>query len=79
MDYDGHTFIDDTFRSVPVLLTQCLIIMVQDVGTEFLLPQRTVCLLGRTGTYIVTFCTKLSFSWNGNECSELSLLILSIL
>ncbi|KAF0990577.1 hypothetical protein HZS_1293 [Henneguya salminicola] len=37
--YNGHTFIDDTFISVPVPFTQCLIIMVQDIGTEFLFPQ----------------------------------------
>lgn len=38
MKYNGHTFVDGTFRMAPAPFVQCLIIMVYDIGTDSFVP-----------------------------------------
>ncbi|KAF0986330.1 hypothetical protein HZS_1431 [Henneguya salminicola] len=47
MHYNGHTFIDGSFRRVPVPFTQCLIIMVHDIETELFIPAESCLLTGK--------------------------------
>ena len=47
MRYNGHTFIDATFRVVPAPFTQCLIVMVFDAGTQSFIPCVYCLMTGR--------------------------------
>ncbi|KII63466.1 hypothetical protein RF11_02276 [Thelohanellus kitauei] len=47
LKYNGHVFIDATFRTVPYPFSQCVIVMAHDAGTNEYVPCAFCLLTGR--------------------------------
>lgn len=67
MRYNGPTFIDCTFRSVPSPFVQCLIVMIYDAGTEIYIPCAYCLMTGKSEylyrTIFHELIVLLEYSW----------------